>query len=50
MRFKKISDAETEKKKAEEQKKRQKEKLAASTESTKTFQKKEKGSKGWRSA
>ena len=33
MRFKKISDAETEKKKAEEQKKRQKEKLAESAES-----------------
>ena len=40
MRFKKISDAETEKKKAEEQRKRQKEKLASSAEAAKSSRRK----------
>ena len=45
MRFKKISDAETEKKKAEEQKKRQKEKLAESAEKAARASRKRKGGK-----
>ena len=45
MRFKKISDAETEKKKAEEQRKRQKEKLAESAEKAAKPSRKRKGSK-----
>ena len=45
MRFKKISDAETEKKKAEEQRKRQKEKLAESAESAPKSSRRRKGSK-----
>ena len=45
MRFKKISDAETEKKKAEEQRKRQKEKLAESAEAAPKSSRRRKGSK-----